>query len=86
MNLCVSLWKYAQKENWIEANHIIDRDEMLINVATSHGWQAIHHVAVGVNHVHFIEELLKLMSNNDLELQDMNRINAFCLVAANGNC
>ena len=58
---------------------------MLINVAIAHGWQTVLHVAVGTNHVHFVEKLLKLMSNNDLELQGMNRINAFCLVAANGN-
>lgn len=43
------------------------------------------HVAVGANHEHFVEELVKLMPREDLELQDDKGNTAFCFAAAVGN-
>ena len=85
MNLCVPLVKYALKGNWIEAERILCEDRRLINAAITEGWRTVLHVAVGANHVHFVKELLKLLSKEDLELQDIKNNNAFCFAAANGN-
>ena len=87
LNLCVPLVKCALKGNWIEAERILCEDRRLINAAITEGWRTVLHVAVGANHVHFVEKLLNLnlMSDNDLELQDIKNNNAFCFAAASGN-
>ncbi|GAU50424.1 hypothetical protein TSUD_300240 [Trifolium subterraneum] len=39
----------------------------------------------GSNHVHFVDELVKGMPHDALELQDINGNTAFCFAAAGGN-
>ena len=58
---------------------------MLLTAAITKGWATVLHVAVGANHFHFVEELVKLMSREDLELQDSLENTAFCFAAAVGN-
>lgn len=43
------------------------------------------HIAVGANHECFVEELVKLLSREDLELLDDKGNTAFCFAAAVGN-
>lgn len=57
---------------------------MLISAITK-GWATVLHIAVGANHVHFVEELVRLMHPDDLELQDDKGNTAFCFAAAVGN-
>ena len=56
-----------------------------MNAAMTRGWSTLLHVAVGANQVHFVEELLKLLGTDDLELQDYDGNTAFCIAAAVGN-
>lgn len=57
---------------------------MLISAITN-GWATALHIAAGANHVHFVEELVKLMDRDDLELQDYPGNTALCFAAAVGN-
>ncbi|XP_027364664.1 ankyrin repeat-containing protein NPR4-like isoform X2 [Abrus precatorius] len=82
---CVPLHKAALKGDWKEAKKILDEDPTLLNSAITKGWATVLHVAVGANHVHFVEELVKLMQSDDLELQDDKGNTAFCFAAAVGN-
>ncbi|XP_061339675.1 ankyrin repeat-containing protein ITN1-like isoform X2 [Gastrolobium bilobum] len=82
---CVPLHKAALKGDWKEAMKIIEHDPALLTSAITKGWGTVLHVAVGANHVHFVEELLKLMDRDDLELQDELGNTAFCFAAAVGN-
>ncbi|XP_054803261.1 uncharacterized protein LOC129306611 [Prosopis cineraria] len=83
--LCVPLHKAALKGDWKAAKHILDQDRSLVRAAITKGWATILHVATGKNHVHFVEELVKIMHPQDLELQDVNENTAFCIAAATGN-
>ncbi|XP_027364299.1 alpha-latrotoxin-Lhe1a-like [Abrus precatorius] len=82
---CVPLHKAALKGDWKEAKKIIENGERLLISAITKGWATVLHIAVGANHVHFVEELVKLMSHDDLELQDFKHNTAFCFAAAVGN-
>ena len=57
----------------------------MLTAAITKGWATALHVAVGANHFHFVEELVKQMSREDLELQDALENTAFCFAAAVGN-
>ncbi|XP_020206712.2 uncharacterized protein LOC109791778 [Cajanus cajan] len=85
LSQCVPLHKAALKGDWKEAKKILDQDTTLLNSAITKGWATVLHVAVGANHEHFVEELVKLMPPQDLELQDDKGNTAFCFAAAVGN-
>ncbi|TKY72705.1 Ankyrin repeat-containing protein [Spatholobus suberectus] len=82
---CVPLHKAALKGDWKEAKKILDQDPALLTTAITKGWATVLHVAVGADHEHFVEELVKLMRREDLELQDDKGNTAFCFAAAVGN-
>ncbi|KAK4254674.1 hypothetical protein QN277_010022 [Acacia crassicarpa] len=85
LKICVPLHKAALKGDWKAVNHIIEQDSTLLTVAITKGWLTVLHVAAGANHVHLVEELVKKMEGNDLELQDNKGNTAFCFAAASGN-
>lgn len=82
---CVPLHKAALKGDWKEAKKILDQDSTLLETAITKGWATVLHVAVGANHERFVEELVKEMSREHLELQDDKANTAFCFAAAVGN-
>ncbi|XP_054778884.1 uncharacterized protein LOC129286840 [Prosopis cineraria] len=85
LNLGVPLYKAALKGDWKAVKHIIEQDSALLTAAITKGWLTVLHVAAGANHVHLVEELVKLMNESDLELQDYKGNTAFCFAAASGN-
>ncbi|CAJ1975913.1 unnamed protein product [Sphenostylis stenocarpa] len=85
LTLCVPLHKAALKGDWKEAKKILEQDPTLLKSAITKGWATVLHVAVGANHERFVEELVKEMSREDLELQDDKGNTAFCFAAAVGN-
>ncbi|KAK7290030.1 hypothetical protein RIF29_04146 [Crotalaria pallida] len=82
---CVPLHKAALKGDWKEARKILEQDWTLLHAAITKGWETVLHIAAGTNHVHFMEELVRLMQHDDLELQDIKGNTAFCFAAAVGN-
>ncbi|KAJ1423239.1 Ankyrin repeat [Sesbania bispinosa] len=82
---CIPLHKSAQKGDWTEARKILVQDWTLLISAITKGWATVLHIAVEANHVHFVEELVKLLQHDDLELQDFKGNTAFCFAAALGN-
>jgi hypothetical protein len=85
LNQCVPLHKAALKGDWKEGKKIIDQDPTLLISAITNGWATALHIAAGANHVHFVEELVKLMHRDHLELQDCSGNTALCFAAAVGN-
>ncbi|KAL9319257.1 hypothetical protein ACSQ67_015774 [Phaseolus vulgaris] len=85
LSQCVPLHKAALKGDWKEARKILDQDWELLTSAITKGWATVLHIAVGANHVHFVEELLNLMQPDELELLDFKGNTAFCFAAAVGN-
>lgn len=85
INQCVPLHKAALKGDWKEGKKIIEQDQTLLISAITNGWATALHIAAGANHVHFVEELVKLMDRDDLKLQDYSGNTALCFAAAVGN-
>ncbi|KAK7392815.1 hypothetical protein VNO78_21263 [Psophocarpus tetragonolobus] len=86
LSQCIPLHKAALKGDWKEARKILDMDcALLTSAITRVGWSTVLHIAVGANRVHFVEELLKLLKSEELELQDLKGNTAFCFSAAVGN-
>ncbi|KAE9594295.1 putative ankyrin repeat-containing domain, PGG domain-containing protein [Lupinus albus] len=89
LKLCVPLHKLSLEGNWAASKHILDQDPRLRNAGIAKGWPTMLHVAAGANQCQFVEELLKLMDEeedySDLALQDMKGNTAFVFAAAAGN-
>ncbi|KAJ7969330.1 Ankyrin repeat-containing protein [Quillaja saponaria] len=85
LKLCVPLYKAALRGDWKTARSIFTKDETTLNASITKGWETVLHVAAGANHVHFVEELVKLINVNDLALKDYKGNTAFCFAAAVGN-
>ncbi|KAI4332577.1 hypothetical protein L6164_017476 [Bauhinia variegata] len=85
LTICVPLYKFALKGDWAAAKRILLGNRNLLKAAIAKGWPTVLHVAAGANHTHFVQELVKLMDKEGLELQDYKNNTAFCFAAANGN-
>lgn len=85
LKFCVPLHKYGLEGNWTEAEVILEKDERLKHAAITSGWSTLLHVAAGANHVHFVEELLQLLTDEQISLQDGKGNTAFCFAVASGN-
>ncbi|XP_052732254.1 uncharacterized protein LOC128193301 [Vigna angularis] len=85
LKFCVPLHKYGLEGNWTEAKGILDKDKRLEHAAITSGWSTLLHVAAGANHVHFVEELLQVLSDKHIDLQDSKGNTAFCFAVASGN-
>ncbi|XP_028803219.1 uncharacterized protein LOC114758337 isoform X2 [Neltuma alba] len=85
--LCVPLHKYASEGNWEEAKPILDHNKMLLSAAIAEGWETVLHIAAGAGHFHFVEELVSMMNQNniDLDLQDSMGNTAFTFATIAGN-
>ncbi|KAJ7969325.1 Ankyrin repeat-containing protein [Quillaja saponaria] len=85
LTLCVPLYKAALRGDWKTARSIFSEDKTTLNASITKGWETVLHVAAGANRVHFVEELVKLIDENDLALKDYKKNTAFCFAAAVGN-
>lgn len=85
LNLCVPIHKFALEGDWLAAKCIIDKENKVKNAAIAKGWPTVLHIATGANHLEFVKQLLKMLDDNDLELQDINGNTAFCFAVAAGN-
>ncbi|KAL5158266.1 hypothetical protein HKD37_15G042785 [Glycine soja] len=82
---CIPLYKLALRGDWNAARRMIDADTSLLNAAITKEWGTLLHVVAGTDRVHFVNQLVKLLSPDDLELQNFNGNTAFCYAAAFGN-
>ncbi|KAI4332206.1 hypothetical protein L6164_017135 [Bauhinia variegata] len=82
---CKPLYNLALQGNWKEASHVLKDYPELLTAAITKGWKTILHVAAGTHHVHFVQELVRLMDKDELALQDYNRNTALFSAATTGN-
>ncbi|KAK7303886.1 hypothetical protein RJT34_14804 [Clitoria ternatea] len=85
VNKCAPLYNLAMKGDWKEAKSMIVSDPRLKTAAISQGWATVLHVAAEANQLHFVEELVEMLSEDELEIQDHKGNTAFCFAAAVGN-
>ncbi|KAI4332623.1 hypothetical protein L6164_017517 [Bauhinia variegata] len=82
---CIPLYNLALQGNWKEARRMLEKNQKLCTAAITEGWETILHAAARSHHVHFVEELVKLMNKDELELQDYGGNTALFSAAATGN-
>ncbi|KAL2340244.1 hypothetical protein Fmac_008184 [Flemingia macrophylla] len=85
LSKCVPLHIHTLQGNWKAANEIFEERPELKTAAIANGWPTVLHIAAGTNHIPFVEELLKIIDGDAMELQDQKGNTAFCFVAASGN-
>ncbi|XP_028807329.1 uncharacterized protein LOC114762045 [Neltuma alba] len=87
LKLFVPLHKYASEGNWEEAKVILGQNRTLLSAAIAEAWLTMLHVAAGAGHFPFVEELVNMVEENqiDLDLQDSMGNTAFSLAIVAGN-
>ncbi|CAL8162055.1 unnamed protein product [Prunus armeniaca] len=85
LDLCVPLHKAAIKGDWDTAKRILTNNPTLLSASITKGWQTALHIAAGARHIHFVEELVKMMDEEDLALQDKKENTALSLAAEAGS-
>ncbi|CAL8162057.1 unnamed protein product [Prunus armeniaca] len=84
LDLCVPLHKAAIKGDWDTAETILTDNPTLLSASITKGWQTALHIAAGARHIHFVEELVKMMDEEDLALQDNKENTALSFAAGAG--
>ncbi|XP_060959722.1 uncharacterized protein LOC133030827 isoform X1 [Cannabis sativa] len=84
-SICIALYNAALNNDWKAAEKIISVDTRVKTAAITKLEETILHVAVGAQNVEFVEKLLKLLSDEDVLLQDSRENTAFSYATASGN-
>ncbi|XP_068339654.1 ankyrin repeat-containing protein ITN1-like isoform X1 [Pyrus communis] len=85
LNLCMPLYKAAMKGDWHTTKGILNINRTLLTASITKGWETVLHVAAGVkNNINFVEELVKMMDEEDLALQDIKGNTALSFAATTG--
>ncbi|KAL5577505.1 hypothetical protein UlMin_019204 [Ulmus minor] len=85
LETCVPLYKAALKGDWENAERIIGKDRTILSASITEGWHTALHLAAGTRNVQFVEDLVKIVNKEELELQDQKGNTPFCFAAAAGD-
>ena len=85
VEIYVDLYKYLKIGDWNAAEKFLNcRPHAITAKITDRGYTALH-VAAETRHVHIVEELVKRMSKEDLEIKDSLGCTALAIAAEIGN-
>ena len=85
VEIYVDLYKALQIGNWNAANEFLDRHPLAISAKITVTGKTALYVAAEAGHVHIVEELVKQMSEENLEIEDIYCHTALARAACNGN-
>ncbi|GKC16351.1 ankyrin repeat-containing protein [Tanacetum coccineum] len=77
--------KHLWKGDWKAAKDIFDKNKELIRYSINGNNETTLHVAVSRRKTMFVENLMTLMEEKDLELQDNNSYTALCIAVTAGD-
>lgn len=80
--LCVPLYEAALKGDWGTTQRIIEKDRRTLTSPITSGGQNVLHHAAGTKYVDFVDKLVKMLSVEELELQDHKGNTALSFAAA----
>ncbi|KAK9268295.1 hypothetical protein L1049_010738 [Liquidambar formosana] len=80
----VDLYLAALKGDWETAKKFLDSYPQAVCARITRGSETALHIAAGARHTRFVEELVKLMTPDDLALQNKVGNTALCFAAASG--
>jgi hypothetical protein len=82
--LCAPLLQAVMKGDWPSAKAFIEKHTDCVRVPITHEQESALHIAAVTKHTGFIEELLKLMNPEDLELKTKRGVTALHFAAQTG--
>ena len=82
--VCIPLYGAAMKGDWKTAKGIFEMFPTAVRLTITAGGDTTLHIAAAAKHVHFVEEMVKMMEPEDLELQNKYLNTAFWFAAAAG--
>ncbi|KAI3683934.1 hypothetical protein L1987_84449 [Smallanthus sonchifolius] len=85
INICVPLYNASISGDWDAANLILSKRKELVRFSISENHEIALHIAASTQNTKFVEELMKIMDKEDLELQNKSGNTALCLAALAGN-
>ena len=85
VEIYMDLYKALQIGDWNAANKFLDRHPHAISAKITVTDKTALHVAAEAGHVHIVEELVKQMSEENLEIKDIYDYTALARAAYNGN-
>ena len=85
VEIYMDLYKATQIGDWNAAKEFLNRDPRAISAKITANDQTALHVAALAGHVHLVEELVKQMSEENLEIKDIDGFTALALAAYKGN-
>lgn len=80
--ICVPLNRAALKGDWQAAEKIILKYPEVVRMSITQKEETVLHIVASTKHIHFAEMLVKLMKDEDLELQNGEGATALCLAVA----
>ena len=84
VEIYMDLYKALQIGDWNAANQFLDRHPHAISAKITVMDKTALHVAAEAGHVHIVEELVKQMSEEDLEIKDFAGFTALAQAAYKG--
>ena len=85
VEIYMDLYKALQIGDWNAANKFLDRHPHAISAKITVTDKTALHVAAEAGHVHIVEELVKQMSEENLEIKDDDGLTALARAAYSGN-
>ena len=85
VEIYMDLHKSLQNGDWNAAKEFLDRHPQAKSAEITFSGQTALHVAGEAGHVHIVEELVKQMSEENLEIKDNEGFTALARAAYNGN-
>ena len=85
LRVCVPLTKAALRGDWGTAKVYIDKDRSILTTGITKECRTVLHLAAGTGCVHFVEQLVGMMTREELELRDGKGNTAMCFAAINGS-
>lgn len=89
MEVCLPLYEASITGDWEAAKVILDKRPELVRFALTPGGQTALHIALSVGGTKqkkkFVENLINMMANEDLELENNSGEQAFIIVVATGS-
>ncbi|GJY16545.1 ankyrin repeat-containing protein [Tanacetum coccineum] len=88
-DICVPLYQASISGDWKTAKNILDTRPELVRYAIAEGNDTTLHVAASAEETkltkRFVKNLVKMMTKEDMEIQNKNDNTALCLAATAGN-
>ncbi|KAL0008123.1 hypothetical protein SO802_009625 [Lithocarpus litseifolius] len=85
VEIYLDLYKALQIGDWNAAKDFLNRHPHAISAKFTYKDKTALHVAAEAGHVHIVEELVKLMPEENLEIKDYRGCTALVRVACRGN-